>query len=108
VINDSLGADFDPDAFEHVAFYDSRQAWIEMRLQAARPTRVRIPSAGIDRRFQRGDEIRTEISCKYSRESWDALSEGTGLEREAWYTDDEGLFALALNRRQGPIASSAG
>ena len=37
VVNRELDADFDLDAFEHVAFYDREQEWIEMRLRALRP-----------------------------------------------------------------------
>jgi L-histidine N-alpha-methyltransferase len=96
VINDRLGADFDPEAFDHVAFYDERKAWIEMRLRARRGQRVRIPGAGLDLRFGPGDEIRTEISCKYSRESLEAKLPGTGLQLGRWYTDEANRFALAL------------
>ena len=35
VLNAELGADFDLDAFEHVALWDAGQEWIEMRLRAA-------------------------------------------------------------------------
>jgi L-histidine N-alpha-methyltransferase len=101
-VNTRLGADFDPDAFEHVAFYDAAHAWIEMRLRATRPAVVTIPAAGIHRLFHPGDEIRTEISCKYTRESWRRLLQGTGLSLEAWYTDPEELFAVALHRRVAP------
>lgn len=96
VINDRLGADFDPEAFDHVAFYDEGKAWIEMRLRARRAQRVRIPAAGLDLGFAAGDEIRTEISCKYSRESLEAKLPGTGLRLGRWYTDDANRFALAL------------
>ena len=34
VINRELGADFDPEAFAHVALWDPDQEWIEMRLRA--------------------------------------------------------------------------
>lgn len=101
VANDRLGADFDPAAFDHVAFYDPRRSWIEMRLRARRPSEVRIPRAGVRRVFRAGDEIRTEISCKYTRDSWGRLLEGTGLVLEAWLTDPEGLFTVALHRRDG-------
>ena len=37
VINRKLDADFDVDAFEHVAFYDREREWIEMRLRAQAP-----------------------------------------------------------------------
>ena len=103
VLNDRLGADFDPGAFEHVAFYDAAHAWIEMRLRASRAQRVRVPGAGLDLAFAPGDEIRTEISCKYTRESFETLLAGTGLGLDRWYTDPEALFALALlGRRATP------
>jgi len=96
VMNDRLGADFDPEAFDHVAFYDERNAWIEMRLRARRAQRVRIPGADMELRLPLGGEIRTEISCKYSRESLEAMLPGTGLRLGEWYTDEENRFALAL------------
>lgn len=99
VINERLGADFDPAAFEHVAFYDARHAWIEMRLRAVRESCVRVPAAGLELRYRPGDEIRSEISCKYTRESLEARLPGTGLVLERWFTDREGLFALAFLRR---------
>ncbi len=97
VLNRRFGTDFEVDAFEHVAFYDLEQKWIEMRLRARRPTSA---SLGDNRelRFAIGDEIRTEISLKFSRESFvDALG-GTGLELSGWFTDPEHLFASALVR----------
>jgi L-histidine Nalpha-methyltransferase len=101
VMNDRLGADFQPDSFEHVAFYDERNAWIEMRLRARRPQHVRIPEAGLDLRLAAGDEIRTEISCKYTRESVEERLGGTGLRMDRWFTDEDDRFALALLRRGG-------
>ena len=37
VLNRELDADFDLDAFEHVAFFDPDHEWIEMRLRARSP-----------------------------------------------------------------------
>jgi L-histidine N-alpha-methyltransferase len=99
VLNQRLEADFDLGAFEHVAFYDRERAWIEMRLRALRPTQARIPRAGLSLRLARGDEIRTEISCKYTRESLQAKLSGSGLVLSEWYSDPERLFALALLQR---------
>ncbi len=100
VLNDRLGADFDPEAFEHVARYDRDHAWIEMRLRSSKLQRVRIPAARLDLAFEAGEEIRTEISCKYTRASFEALLPGTGLALDRWYTDPENLFALALLGRR--------
>ena len=99
VVNTHLGADFDPESFEHVAFYDPENAWIEMRLRAIRDMKVSVPGAGLRLDYRRGDEIRTELSCKYTRPSLEARLSGTGLRVEGWYTDPDELFASALLRR---------
>jgi L-histidine Nalpha-methyltransferase len=99
VVNEAFDGDFDPEGFEHVAFYDPERAWIEMRLRARGPMRVRLRGAGLERTFAKGEEIRTEISCKYTRASLAALLPGTGLEIVEWLTDDEDLFAVAVMRR---------
>jgi L-histidine N-alpha-methyltransferase len=96
VVNERLGADFNLREFEHVAFYDEERAWIEMRVRARSDQQVRIPAAGVTLRFDADDELRTEISCKYTRESLSARLQGTGLRLATWYTDPERLFGLAL------------
>src|SRR5713101_7638972 len=99
VINARLGADFHPDAFEHVAFYDAEAAWIEMRLRAPHGCHVRVPGAEVDLVLPPGGEIRTEISCKYTRAALEALLSGTGLGLDDWWTDGDEMFALGLLRR---------
>ena len=99
VLNEKLGANFDLSAFEHVAFYDENNAWIEMRLRTRRPSLIRIPLARFTLHLERGKEIRTEVSCKYTRESFAARLWATGLRLERWFTDPQDLFALALLRR---------
>jgi L-histidine N-alpha-methyltransferase len=100
VLNDRLGADFDPWDFDHRAFYNPKRQWIEMRLRARRTLAARIPAAGMTVALQAGDEIRTELSCKYTRESFAARLQGTGLEVERWITDPQCLFASVLLRRR--------
>jgi L-histidine N-alpha-methyltransferase len=103
VVNAHLGADFDPEAFEHVAFYDPENAWIEMRLRASRDMGVSIPGADLRLDLRRGDEIRTELSCKYTRTSVEGWLPGTGLRVEAWHTDPDDLFACVLLRRTDAV-----
>jgi L-histidine N-alpha-methyltransferase len=71
-----------------------------MRLRARRALQARIPAAGLTLALQAGDEIRTELSCKYTRETFVDRVRGTGLELERWITDPQGLFASALLRRR--------
>ncbi len=99
VVNARFGGDFDVDAFEHVAFYDEANAWIEMRLRATKPTRARVDAVGVSLAFDAGDEIRTEISCKYDRARAEAVARVGGLVLDRWDTDPEGRFALGLLRR---------
>ncbi len=49
--------------------------------------------------FARGEEMRTEISAKFTREQLEAHVPRGGLEIVDWWTDPEGLFALSLARR---------
>jgi L-histidine N-alpha-methyltransferase len=99
VINRELDADFTPDAFDHVAFFDRRHEWVEMRLRAQRPCSVLIADLGLRVEFAAGEELRTEISAKFTRARVEADFRAAGLRFERWYTDAEDLFALSLGAR---------
>ena len=96
VINSNLGGDLDPDRFDHVAIYDDSNQRIEMRLRAREAHRARIGSLDMDVPFERGEEIRTEISCKFTRTGLAEEYGAAGLKLLGWYTDPDGLFALSL------------
>jgi L-histidine N-alpha-methyltransferase len=98
-INLALEADFAPEYFDHVAFFDADSSWIEMRLRAQRPMDVSIPGANIDVSFEQGDEIRTEISAKFTEESLAAALNDAGLVPGRFFQDEAGLFGLALASR---------
>jgi len=102
VLNQRFGADFDADAFEHRAFFDPNNAWIEMRLRASRPMRVRLPALELDLSFAQGAEIRTEVSCKFTQAALVAIAAEAGLVVPYWFADPEQLFALAILRRSRP------
>jgi L-histidine Nalpha-methyltransferase len=98
VLNRELDADFDLANFEHVAFYDEAREWIEMRLRARRADSVRVAAIDLDLEFDRGEELRTEISAKFTPERVRGDLGAAGLELVEWMTDPEGLFALSLSR----------
>jgi L-histidine Nalpha-methyltransferase len=99
VINRELDADFVPEAFEHIAFFDRQREWVEMRLRALRPCSVMIAGIGLRVEFAPGEELRTEISAKFTRARLSDDFEAAGLSLEGWYTDSEELFALSLASR---------
>jgi L-histidine Nalpha-methyltransferase len=100
VINRELDADFSPEAFEHVAFFDRKHEWIEMRLRALRAQSVLIVDLGLHVEFAAGEELRTEISAKFTRSRLEGDLRAAGLALERWYTDPEELFALSLAVRR--------
>jgi L-histidine N-alpha-methyltransferase len=101
VLNRELDADFVPDAFDHVAFFDRDREWIEMRLRARRPQRVHVGRLGLRVSFAAGEELRTEISAKFTPERIEGDLAAAGLELVAHLTDPEGRFALNLARARG-------
>lgn len=98
VLNRQLGADFDLDAFEHVALWDSRNEWIEMRLRATRAMSVFVPEIGLETEFAAGEELRTEISAKFRRVGLEAELATAGFTPRSWWTDPADRFALSLSR----------
>ena len=98
VLDRELGANFDPNDFEHRAHYNSMAHRIEMHLVARRALEVHIPDVGRVS-FRAGESIRTEISCKYDLPSVERLFAGAGLVLQEWVTSDDPAYALALASR---------
>lgn len=99
VLNRDLGADFDLRAFEHRAFYDGSLHRIEMHLVSTDDQEVSIPGVGAVR-FAGGESIRTEISCKYDRESLASLLGMANMRIERWITDAPASYALVVAARE--------
>jgi L-histidine N-alpha-methyltransferase len=99
VINRELDADFDVDAFAHVARWNAREEWIEMWLRADHAQHVSIGGLGMQVEFVPGEELRTEISAKFRRDGVERELAAAGLALDAWWTDPAGDFALSLSSR---------
>jgi L-histidine Nalpha-methyltransferase len=97
VLNTELGADFDLDAFEHVALWDADREWIEMRLRSLADQAVHLPAIGLTVRFAAGEEMRTEISAKFRRAGVEAELAASGFAMRSWWTDSAGQFGLSLS-----------
>ncbi len=91
-----IGADFDLDAFDHVARFNPDERRIEMRLRSVREQVIPITELALTLRLEAGEEILTEISAKYTRAQAEAQLTGAGFSPVAWYTDPDGLHGLAL------------
>jgi L-histidine N-alpha-methyltransferase len=98
VLNRELDADFDPADFDHVALFDDRHEWIEMRLRARREHTVTVRALELPVHFDAGEEMRTEISAKFTPQRLAGDLDAAGMEIARWFTDPEDLFALTLSR----------
>ncbi|HEV7616318.1 MAG TPA: L-histidine N(alpha)-methyltransferase [Solirubrobacterales bacterium] len=98
VLNRELGADFDLDAFEHVARYDAEAERMDIRLRSLADQEVRLDGLDLEVGFAAGEEMRTEISTKFTRERLESVYAGAGLELCGWFTDAAGDYALSLAR----------
>jgi dimethylhistidine N-methyltransferase len=96
VLNRELGADFDPEGFDHVAVWNTDDERIEMRLRARAAQTAKISDLGLTVDFAPGEDLRTEISCKFRRESLTAELRDNGFTVRQWWTDPAGRFALLL------------
>jgi L-histidine N-alpha-methyltransferase len=101
VLNRQLGADFEVEAFSHVALWDAENEWIEMHLRADRAMRVLIPEIGLEVDFAAGEELSTEVSAKFRREGVEAELDKAGFQPGAWWTDSQERFALSLWQAAG-------
>jgi L-histidine Nalpha-methyltransferase len=97
VINRELDADFDVDAFRHVASWNSEEERMEMWLRAERAQRVRIGALDLTVEFAAGEQLLTEVSCKFRTQAVAAELAQAGLRRTRWWTDDAGDFGLSLS-----------
>jgi L-histidine N-alpha-methyltransferase len=60
---------------------------------------VLIADLGLRVEFAAGEELRTEISAKFTRARVESDFRSAGLRLDRWLTDRDGLFALSLGAR---------
>ena len=96
-MNRGLSADFDVDAFEHVAVWDAEREWIEMRLRSTRAQQVTVGDLGLRVAFAKDEQLRTEISAKFRREGVAAELRSAGLDMIRFWTDPADDFGLSLS-----------
>jgi L-histidine N-alpha-methyltransferase len=101
VLNRELGADFDVDGFDHVATFDEHHEWIEMRLRARSDQEVTIADLDLVVEFEAGEDLRTEISAKFTRPRLESDLAAAGMQLVSWHTDADDLFALSLAQATG-------
>ena len=98
VLNEKLGASFDPDLFEHRSVFNRKESRIEMWLHSRVAQKIRVRALDMEVEFEAGEGMRTEISTKFTLESAREMFVEGGFNLAELYTDPDNLFGLALGR----------
>lgn len=96
VINRHLDANFQPERFDHVAFFNREASQIEMHLRARARHTVTIRALDMVVPFEPGETIHTEISRKFTAPEVYTMLQAAGFDVTRWYTSPDQFFALAL------------
>ncbi|MDP9402980.1 MAG: L-histidine N(alpha)-methyltransferase [Actinomycetota bacterium] len=99
VLNREVDADFNADAFEHVARWNAEQEWVELGLRSRSRQLVTVSALDLGVEFEDGEELRTEISAKFRRQGVADELKVAGLDLVSWWTDAGGDYALSLSSR---------
>ena len=94
-VNDLIHSDFNPQDFEHLAYFNKQYSRIEMHLVARKELRIRSQFSPQEILIGKGERIHTENSHKYDREHLQQIVEETGLRLVHTHTDERNWFALA-------------
>lgn len=99
VVNEELDGDIPIDAFEHVTTWDPQFSCMSQSLKAKREVVANIKALDLAVTFLDGEEIHTEVSCKFTRGGVAADFAAAGMKLHDWLTDPEERFAVALATR---------
>lgn len=99
IVNRELDADIPLDAFEHVTRFDTQFSCMAQSLRAKYEVVANIRALDLAVTFLEGEEIHTEVSCKFTKAQIEHDFDAAGLHLEDWLTDSDNRFALALGTK---------
>ncbi len=97
VLNRELDGDADLSAFAHRAVWVPEHSWVEMRLESLRDQVVRFAALDLEVRLAQGEQVRTEVSAKFTEERVREELAAAGLQVERFWTDPDGDFGVSLS-----------
>lgn len=95
-INRELDANFNLRAFRHRTFYNEDKGRIEIYIESLREQTVVIRKLDLQIKFNKGEMMHTENSCKYDLDLLSWLAKETGFERKKTWMDEEERFSSNL------------
>lgn len=99
-LNWRFDGNFDPQLFEHWAFYNETQHQIEMHLRSLRSQSVKLSALDLTVEFATGETIHSEISRKFNLTTLQQQLQARGLVPILTKTDPKQWFGLILCQLQ--------
>lgn len=96
VLNRELNANFNVDEFTHSATFNTDKERIEMHLISDTDQKVHINDIDEFIQFNRGDNILTEISQKYTHKGIEEMLSEARFSIKEHYEDEDAYFSLVL------------
>ncbi len=90
-LNNEIDSNFNVNNFAHLAYYNENAGRIEMHLKCLEKQNVRID--GVRMTFDKGDDILTEYSYKYTLKEFEELVSDNFIVKKVW-VDENNLFSL--------------
>ena len=96
VINNIAGTDFQPELFEHEAFFNDDFSRVEMQLKAKEDMEVNSPLIDDSIFIKKGETIHTENSHKFTPNDLEELASAANLQIQKTFTDENQWYSLVL------------
>jgi len=97
-LNRELDADFNVDAFQHLAIWNKPCSRMEMHLESVCAQQAFLPMLDMDVTFAAGERIHTENSYKYTMEMVETILRESGFKLETTWQDRQKWFGVHLAR----------
>jgi len=97
-LNRELEADFDVDAFKHIALWNKHCSRMEIYLESTAKQSVFVPAINMDVHFAAGERLHTENSYKYTDHMVNTILRESGFALERTWTDPKRWFGVHLAR----------
>ena len=97
-LNRELEADFDVDAFKHIALWNKHCSRMEIYLESTAKQSVFVPAINMDVHFAAGERLHTENSYKYTDHMVNTILRESGFALERTWTDPKRWYGVHLAR----------
>ena len=98
VLNRAINANFNPDNFSHMAWFNSNLNRIEMYLLSEIDQVVHFGELNSSITLSKGEKILTEISRKFTYSELESMFQQSGLEITRHFEPENKFFSLVLSR----------